>query len=116
MHGHNTYYHYHFNIMERDWDCKCSDATPPNPDSVCKHILHLCPLHDKECRSYLTPVSRLHKTMTLLSSDKGLLAMAKFLEMSGALMSDGKPYKKPEILMIPTEVNISNILDDESDK
>ena len=32
--------------------------------------------------------------MTLLGLDKGLLAMAKFLEELGALTSDGKPYNQ----------------------
>ena len=31
MHGFNTYYYFHFNITNRDWDCKCGDATPPPP-------------------------------------------------------------------------------------
>ena len=102
--------------MDRDWDCECEcecgDATP-NPDAVREHILHLCPLYDEERRSYLTPVSRLHETMTLLGSDKGLLATAKFLEISGTLTSDGKPYKKPEMPTFPPEVDTSNIADDE---
>ena len=54
--------------------------------------------------------------MTLLGSDKGLLAMAKFLELSGALMSDGNPYKKPEMPTISTEVDILNTSDDGSDE
>ena len=51
-----------------------------------------------------------------ISSDMGLLAMANFLEMSGALISNGKPYKKPDLATIPTEVDISNSTGNESDK
>ena len=47
---------------------------PPNPDAMWEHILHLCPLFADECREFLTPVSRLHKTLTLLGSNKGPLA------------------------------------------
>ena len=54
--------------------------------------------------------------MTLLGSDKGLLATAKFLEMSGAPTSDSKPYKKPEMPTFPSEVDISNNTDDELDE
>ena len=92
MHGYNTYYYSRFNITNRDWDCECRDATPPNPITVREHILHLCPLLADECREFLTPVSSLHETLTLLSSDKGLLATAKFLKESGALTSNCRPY------------------------
>ena len=113
MHRYNTYYYSHFNITNRDWDCKCGDVTPPNPTVVRKHILHLCPLRADERRESLTPVSSLHETLTLLGSDKGLLAMAKFLKESGALMSNHRPYRPPDMPSIPAEVDIADITDEE---
>ena len=74
MHGYNTYYYYSFNIMDRDWDCKCGDVTPPNPDAVHKHILHLCPLYDEECRSYILleySMSSYHVSIVSLDSSNG---------------------------------------------
>ena len=52
--------------------------------------------------------------MTLLGSDKGLLATAKFLKESGALMSNGRPYRPPEMPSIPAEVDIADITDEEA--
>lgn len=113
MHGYNTYYYQRFNFTDRDWDCECGDATPPNPAAVREHIFHLCPLYAEERRNFLTPISRLHETMGLLGSDKGLLATAKFLELTGALTRDGRPYTVPEMPTIPSEVDISVIREEE---
>ena len=114
MHGYNTYYYSRFNITNRDWDCKCGDATPPNPTTVREHILHLCPLLADEHREFLTPVSSLHETLTLLGSDKGLLATAKFLKESGALTSNCRPYRPPNMPSLPTEVDIADITDEKA--
>ena len=62
---------------------------------------------------FLTPVSRLHKTLTLLGSDKGLLATANFLKSSSALTSNGRSYHPPKMLTIPLEVDIADIPDEE---
>ena len=114
MHRYNTYYYSCFNITNRDWDCKCGDATPPNPTTVREHILHLCPLLADEHREFLTPVSSLHETLTLLGSDKGLLATAKFLKESGALTSNCRPYRPPDMPYIPAEVDIADITDEKA--
>ena len=82
---------------------------PPYPKAIREHILHLCPLYTKEHKALLTLVSRLHETMTLLGSEKGLLATTKFLKVSGALMSNRKPSFKPEMPTLPSEVDTSNI-------
>ena len=100
----NTYY-FHFNITNRNWDCKCGDATPPNPAVVREHILHLCPLYAKS----LSPASRLHEPMTLLGSDKGLLAMVNFCKSTSALTINGRPYFPTNLLFIPSEVDIADI-------
>ena len=115
MLGFNTYYYHWFNITNQDWDCECIDATPPppNPDAVQEHILHLCPLFADECREFLTPVSRLHKTLTLLGSNKGLLTTANFLKSSSTLMSNGRPYHPPKMPSIPSEIDIADISDEE---
>ena len=113
MHGFNTYYYSRFNITNRDWDCECGDATPPDPEAVREHVLHLCPLFTAERREFLTPVSRLHETLTLLGSDKGLLATANFLKSTGALTSNGRPYHPPKMPAIPSEVDIADIPDEE---
>ena len=63
--------------------------------------------HDVPLVKIATAHSRLHESMTLLSSDKGLLSTAKFLELSGALTSDDRSYKKPSI------PDTSNTTDDE---
>ena len=75
----------------------CSQMYPP-----LMFIVH----NNKDCSSLLIPVSRLHETTTLL-------AIAKFLELSGALMSNGKPYKKLEMPLFLLEVDTSHITDDE---
>ena len=50
---------------------------------------------------YIQTVDCSHLNRLLFGLDKG--ATAKFLELSGALTSNGKPYKKPEMLSIPSE-------------
>ena len=90
------------------WGCD-----PPNPAAVREHVLHLCPLLADERREFLTPVSSPHETLTLLGSDKGLLATAKFLIESGALTSNCRPYQPPDMPSIPTEVDIADITDKE---
>ena len=113
MHGFNMYYYRRFNITNRDWDCECSDTTPPNAEAVREHVLHLCPLFADDCREFLTTVSRLHKTLTLLGSNKGLLTMVNFLKSSSALTSNSKPYHPPKMLTIPSEIDIADIPDEE---
>ena len=54
--------------MDINWDCECDNVTPLYPEAVREHILHLCPLYTEEHKVSLTPVSRLHETMTLLGS------------------------------------------------
>ena len=78
-----------------------------------EHILHLCPLFADDRREFLTPVSRLHETLTLLGSDKGLLTMVNFLKSSGALTSNGSPYHPPKMPTIPSEIDITDIPDEE---
>ena len=92
------------NITNRDWDC--GDATPPNPAAVREH--HLFPLFADDRKEFSTP--RLHETMTLLGSDKGLLATANLLKSSGALTSNGRP----EMPSIPSEVDIADTTDEEA--
>ena len=98
-----------FDITNRNWDCECGDVTPPHPAAVREHILHLCPLYAEERREFLSPISRLHEPMTLPGSEKGLLAMANFLKLTGALTSNGRPYSPTDL---PTsEVDIADITD-----
>lgn len=104
MHSYNTYSHC-FNLPNQSQDCDRGDATPPNPEAVREHILYLCPLYAKEHRDALTPVSRLHETMTLLGSEKGLLAMAKFLKTFRALTSGGKQDPSISLLMLLINVD-----------
>ena len=51
--------------------------------------------------------------MTLLGSDRGLLAMANFLKSTGALTSNGRPYSPTVLLSILSEVDITDITDEE---
>ena len=112
MHGFNTYYYFHFNITNRDWDCECSDVTP-QPNGSREHIL-LCSLYaGDEHREFLSPISRLHEPMSLLGSDKGFLAMVKFPKLTGALTSNGRPYSPPALPSIPSEVDTTDITDEE---
>jgi hypothetical protein len=100
MHGYNPSYFHRFNIPH-DPVCSCNHQIPPVPATRFRdHILHSCESY-KEHRKILTEVHRDHSPTVLLGSKKGLLAMAKFLKVSGAFTSNGLPYKPPETPELP---------------
>jgi len=100
MHGYNPSYFARFNIPH-DRTCTCGNEIPPIPIYRFRdHALHLCETHE-EHRAILTSVHRDHSPAILLGSIKGLLAMAKFLEISGAFTADGRPYEPPPMPVLP---------------
>ena len=63
---------------------------------------HLCPLYAEERRELLSPVSRLHELMTLLGSDKGLIATANFLKSTGEVdIADITDEDLPTFRLLP---------------
>jgi hypothetical protein len=100
MHGYNPSYYTRFKIPH-DPECICGHEIPPEPVSRFRdHILHNCYAYH-EHRHILTTVHRDHSPYILLGSDKGLIAVAKFLKLTGAFTATGTPYEPPTTPQLP---------------
>ncbi|TFY53155.1 hypothetical protein EVJ58_g9608 [Rhodofomes roseus] len=78
------YYRYHV-PSEPDDDCPCGA-----PFQTRKHILQDCPRYEPS-RYLLRAVSEQVDLPTILGTEKGIAALAKFIERSGAFMKTGEP-------------------------
>ena len=111
MHGYNPSYYARFNIPQ-ELDCICGHEIPPEPMSRYRdHILHNCDAY-LEHRRILTAVNRDHSPNILLGSNKGLFAIAKFLQLSGAFTSTGRPYEAPTAPQLP-DLDLRDLTPDE---
>jgi hypothetical protein len=100
MHGYNVSYFNRFHI-EHEPECLCTEIIPPVPPSrIHDHIFHNCEEYQTH-RYILTAVNRQHSPTILLSGNKGILAVAKFIELTGAFSSTGKPVTKQPFPDLP---------------
>jgi ribonuclease HI len=96
MHGYNPIYYRRFNI-DQPLECPACHNTFTHRDTeidYLDHVFRVCQTFD-EHRNILTKISRDASPYVLLGSDKGLLAVAKFIEKTGAFTKEGAPYQRP---------------------
>jgi len=61
--------------------CQCGE-----PLQTAHHVIMVCPLHDKERRQFLLPLSNTHSISTIFGTKEGGMALGRFLAASQACM------------------------------
>ncbi|KAJ7495394.1 hypothetical protein FB451DRAFT_1214003 [Mycena latifolia] len=84
-HGYTGEYYSRFAPSE-DVDCPCGEG--------CKHLLRECPLDQ---RYILEKVSRVVSLPEIMGKIEGIVALAEFLEKSGAFTKTGEPRRQPSM-------------------
>ncbi|CAK5262301.1 unnamed protein product [Mycena citricolor] len=107
VHGYTGEFYRRFNIPE-DTDCPCGEALQTR-----EHILRECPIYDNE-RPIIRATSANFGLTEMMGTKEGIVALAEFLQKSGAFTKSGRVWKDREIPILEDEPE-PDISDDEEE-